>query len=183
MKNTEIWKQVTEFPDDYEVSDLGRVRSIPRRKFVVNKYGTVFERTYKSVLMKPYKNVARGGYLYVHLLNGGDKKSRSVHTLVAKAFLGPKMDGQEARHLDGNAENNAPANLVWGTRKENLGDKVAHGTIPFGEAHGRSVLSRAQIETIKIMAGKISQRKLAEQYGVCQQHVSNIQTGKRWKRG
>lgn len=183
MKNTEIWKPVTEFPNDYEVSDLGRVRSIPRKNFVINKYGTVFERTYKSALMKPYKNAARGGYLYVHLSNGSDKKSRSVHTLVAKAFLGPKTKGHESRHLDGNAANNALSNLVWGTRKENVKDKVTHGTVPFGEAHGRSELSRAQIEAIKSTAGKISQRKLAEQYGVCQQHISNIQTGKRRKHG
>jgi hypothetical protein len=69
-----------------------------------------------------------GGYLNVRLSKDGRGLSRMIHLVVAEAFLGPRPPNRETRHLDGNGENNALSNLVYGTRSENMLDKVRHGT-------------------------------------------------------
>jgi hypothetical protein len=50
-----------------------------------------------------------------------------VHPLVAAAFIGPRPDGMEIRHLDGERFNNAAVNLCYGTPSENARDRVNHG--------------------------------------------------------
>lgn len=55
-------------------------------------------------------------------------KLRYVHALVASAFIGPRPDGQEVRHLDGDRLNPNVANLAYGTRSQNRIDCVQHGT-------------------------------------------------------
>jgi hypothetical protein len=51
-----------------------------------------------------------------------------VHLLVAEAFIGPKPEGQQTRHRDGNPDNNQATNLHYGTRGDNQRDSVEHGT-------------------------------------------------------
>ncbi|MDX3713446.1 HNH endonuclease signature motif containing protein [Streptomyces europaeiscabiei] len=53
-----------------------------------------------------------------------------MHQIVAAAFLGPRPDGHDVRHLDGNPLNSALSNLSYGTRSENELDKARHGTNP-----------------------------------------------------
>lgn len=61
------------------------------------------------------------GYFQITL----DHRTYSVHRLVAEAFHGP--DERMVRHLDGNGENNTPANLRYGTNRENVQDTIDHG--------------------------------------------------------
>lgn len=110
----EQWRPVVGYEGLYEVSDLGRVRSLPR-------YGTI------GKLLKP-GTAKRGGYLYVNLCRDGRPLNRTIHVLVAEAFLGPRPEGFDVRHLDGNRLNCARANLAYGTRSENNLDAVRHGT-------------------------------------------------------
>lgn len=63
-----------------------------------------------------------------------------VHTLVARAFIGPRPKGQDVRHLDDNELNNRPSNLAYGTRKMNMADAFRNGLgshPPLGGAAGR----------------------------------------------
>jgi molybdenum cofactor biosynthesis enzyme MoaA len=53
---------------------------------------------------------------------------RYVHHLVAELFIGPRPEGHQVRHFDGNSANNAATNLRYGTQSENELDKVRHGT-------------------------------------------------------
>ena len=105
----EIWKAVPGYEGLYEVSDLGRVRS--------------FARGVNGRLLKPGK--ASNGYFTVCLGRG---KSRTLHSLVAEAFIGPKPSGQEVLHKDGTRTNNCVHNLRYGTRAENIRDAVVQGT-------------------------------------------------------
>ncbi|WP_333758470.1 NUMOD4 motif-containing HNH endonuclease [Streptomyces sp. ISBFB 2968] len=106
------WRPVPGY-ENYEVSDQGAVRS-RRRK---GSAGGVLT-----------PKVGKTGYHWLHLYNDGQRVSRTVHQIVAAAFLGPRPDGQEVRHLDGVASNCALSNLAYGTRAENDLDKVRHGT-------------------------------------------------------
>jgi hypothetical protein len=111
---TERWLPVVGFEGYYEVSDMGNVRSILRRK------GS------PAALLKPWVN--KRGYRAVGLSAAPRKLTREVHALVASAFLGPRPDGHEVRHLNGENLDCRLANLSYGTRSENTLDRVRHGT-------------------------------------------------------
>lgn len=104
----ECWLPVPGFEDQYQVSDLGRVRSL--------RWAT------PRVLRPGPSNY---GHLSVVLGRGN---TRMVHALVLLAFVGARPSGAECRHLDGNPANNRLDNLRWGTRTENILDAVRHGT-------------------------------------------------------
>lgn len=59
----------------------------------------------------------------------------TIHTLVAMAWHGPRPDGQECRHLNGDPTDNRPENLAWGTRAENMADMVRHGRGKVARTH------------------------------------------------
>jgi HNH endonuclease/NUMOD4 motif-containing protein len=119
---TETWRPIAG-RDGYEVSDLGRVRSVDR---VVRRpqRGRIVDVHYKGVMLRLNPNSA--GYLNVNL---GRNRPAHVHSLVLEAFIGPRPAGYQAAHADGDKLNNAAANLRWATPEENNADKARHGTI------------------------------------------------------
>lgn len=125
---TEDWRPVVGFEGLYEVSNLGRVRSLDR----VNSYSRTCQysgrilnvkRKYKGRLLRP--GTASNGYMTVSL---GRSNSVCVHVLVLTAFAGPAPTGTECLHRDGTRTNNNAENLRWGTRSENILDAIRHGT-------------------------------------------------------
>lgn len=121
---TERWRSVVGFEGTYEVSDLGRVRSVSR---MVERSGQGGYRIQGRVLKT---HVNPHGYAQITLARKGKWLSRRVHRLVLEAFVGPRPRGKEARHLDGDRLNNGLHNLKWGTKSENAWDQVRHGTHP-----------------------------------------------------
>jgi len=115
----EQWRPVPGAPG-YEVSDQGRVRSVPR--VVLRSNGSPF--TVKGCILRP--QVKRSGHLKVELRAG----SRQVHEVVLSAFVGPRPDGMECLHGNGDPADNRLTNLRWGTRKENVADAIRHGWDP-----------------------------------------------------
>lgn len=114
----EEWRPVCGWERLYEVSSDGRVRSLDRVDWRGQRY-----RGRMLTL-----NVKSGGYLTVGLCDNGEHRTRAIHRLVAEAFLGPRPDGCEVRHLDGDPKNNRLANLAYGSPSENSLDRVRHGT-------------------------------------------------------
>ena len=109
----EIWKAIFGYEDLYSVSNLGRVWSVKSNK-----------------TLSPNKMVT--GYLCVHLYKCG-KKSRSVktiHRLVAQAFLPNLADCEEVNHINFLRFDNRVENLEWATRKENVRHACAAGHKP-----------------------------------------------------
>ena len=105
---TEQWRPVPGFPD-YEVSSFGQIASIKRGSRQILAGGKT-EMGYRNVLL--YTN--------------GHRVGRRVHQIVALTFLGPRPDGLEIRHLDGDQLNNAVDNLAYGTHEENMADRRRH---------------------------------------------------------
>ena len=99
--------------EGYEVSDRGRVRSLPRR-------GRTKGRVLKPALTGRYAAVTLPGRTQVH-----------IHKAVMEAFVGPKPSGAVIRHLDGDVWNNDVTNLAYGTPAENEQDKIRHGRNPW----------------------------------------------------
>lgn len=120
----ERWLPVVGYEGFYEVSDLGRVRSLPR--LIVCRNGHT--RNWPGKVLSPYIS-PKDGYQRTPLsVNGVKTGPLLVHRLVAEAFLGECPEGQEVRHLDGDPGNNVLTNLVYGTHAENMQDMLRHGT-------------------------------------------------------
>ena len=168
----ENWKAVVGYDGLYEVSDLGRVRSLPRLTATGMRGGK---------LLKPRLNTA--GYLRVNLSDGVTKHQPSnVHQLVALAF--PAGDGPQVRHLDGNKLNNRADNLRYGTSKEDYQDRVKHGVRydTTGERNGQAKLTEIDVVAIKhgLQLG-VKQVVLAPYFGVSFQTISEIHRGLSWQ--
>lgn len=82
-------------------------------------------------VMKPYLDSS--GYLQTKLWAKGSRagKNHKIHKLVALTFLADSyFEGAHVRHIDGNCLNNHVSNLAWGTRADNMQDRLRHGTNP-----------------------------------------------------
>ena len=115
----EIWKDIEGYEGIYQVSNLGRVRSLDiyytkphPRNGVPTKY---FKRG--SIIIN---HTLRNGYANVMLKFEGGKKNFMVHRLVAKAFVPGYFEGADVNHKDCNRQNNQANNLEWMTRRDNL---------------------------------------------------------------
>jgi hypothetical protein len=113
----ETWRPIPGWESLYEVSDLGRVRSLRRMTRAGWRGGKILKPTVRD----------KYGHVQVGLSANGNAINRDVHLLVAAAFLGPPPGSTEICHDDGNGSNNAAANLRHGTRSENILDEVRHG--------------------------------------------------------
>lgn len=106
----EEWRSIRGYEGLYQVSNLGRVKSFPR-KF-----------THKGdVIILPHRSDK--GYLYVTLSKNGRTKHFQVHRLVADAFINNPKNKSQVNHLDGNPSNNNVDNLEWATAQENIRHK------------------------------------------------------------
>jgi hypothetical protein len=106
----------------YELSSDGRIRSTDR--LVANRWGTYNHRHGRELKIF----VRKGGYLGGNISVDGDRINFDLHVLVCEAFHGlrPEAD-MEVRHLNGDKNDNHPANLTWGTRSQNAQDVIRHG--------------------------------------------------------
>lgn len=125
VADVEEWRPVVGWEGMYEVSSKGRVRSIPRVIPTVGPQGRRVQRHYR-VLRTP--QCGSGGYPTVNLARSGDRqKVQTVHTLVLTAFVGPRPDGMEGCHGDGDPTNNRRDNLRWDSQPANGLDRTRHG--------------------------------------------------------
>jgi hypothetical protein len=178
---TEIWKSlkdIVECGDNYEVSNLGRVRSIDRK---VNSISG--GRTIKSKMIKFWYD--KDGYARVTLHFKGSKKHYMVHRLVALSFIENPDNKPTVNHKDGDKINNNIDNLEWSTYKEqiNHADDNNLRVMPNGENWYNAKLTEDKVREIFYLykSGKYSQRKLAEIYGVSTGAIQGITYKKSWK--
>ena len=173
----ERWLPVVGFEDYYEVSDLGLVKSLAR----VRPYRDGYRRVPAKMLSLIPDNTKRPSYVRVGLYLDGTTTWVRVHTLVLEAFKGPRPAGQQARHLNGIRDDNRPANLEWGTVRENCDDQLRHGTRPRGMARAGAKLRDADIPLIRAAnAAGTSQNALARQYSVTLVAIQQVLNGKTW---
>lgn len=176
---SETWKPVPGYEGAYEVSDLGRVRSVEHFVPRVGRWGETQSLRVPARAKTAW--VAENGYLRVGLSKGGRGHRADIHRLVAAAFLGPCLDGLQVRHLNGLPTDNRLSNLQYGTVAENAADRLAHGRQPLGEAHSQHKLMAKDIPVIRARFGKESDAQIAEDYGVSDTNIRNIRTGRIWR--
>lgn len=176
----EKWLPVKGFEGLYEVSNLGRVRSLRARIFVpASRRNAAHYRTRAGKILKAR---TANGYLDVCLYSvDSEPTDKRVHELVLTAFVGPRPDGAQACHGGGNKANCELGNLRWDTPKANNADKVRHGTQPRGVSIAWAKLSESDVLKIRAAAGFVTQRELAARFGVAQGHISRIVNHQEWR--
>lgn len=110
----EVWKPVVGREDEYEVSNMGRVRSLDRERTQPGRYGGFVTRKLKGDILKIGK--FPNGYLGLHLGRG---KCYMVHRLVAEAFIEGASDTLQVNHLNCKRDDNRAENLEWVTCGDN----------------------------------------------------------------
>lgn len=116
----ELWKDITDYENSYQISTKGNVRSLNR--YIENNGNELFV---QGKLIVPANNGS--DYLQVKLYNKGKAKRFYVHRLVATHFL--PNNGDEVNHIDGNKMNNYVENLEWVSRQRNYTHAVQHKLI------------------------------------------------------
>lgn len=172
----EIWRKVQD-SRDYEVSSLGRVRSLDRTVATANGH----VRRYCGSIIKPSLNSKGYPRTWIRRFDGS-REHALVHVLVARAFLGVPPDGMEVAHNDGNRLNAAVSNLRYDTHAGNLADMVVHGTRRSRARHERAVLTEEDVRNIRArLARRDRQNAIATDFGVCRTTISAIATGRSWR--
>jgi hypothetical protein len=141
----ENWKPVPGYEGKYEVSDLGKVRSL--------KSG-------EPRLLRP--GLCSNGYVSVSL----ERKTHLVQHIVAQAFIGPRRKDALVLHNNGDRRDNRSSNLRYGTASENNHDTTLHE---------RRKLSIESVKSIRALHGDgVPKVELAERFGVSRRQISNV---------
>ena len=164
----EEWRPVVGWEGLYEVSSMGRVRTLHRR--------------FAAPRIRRHC-ITRQGYHQVYLVDGTRRKPLCVHRVVAAAFIGPCPDGVCVNHKNGLKDDNRFDNLEYVTPGDNNRHAFRTGLKPrpFGEMNHQAKLSDLQVSEIRNLyrAGGVFQRELAERFKISQAHVSSIVRGAR----
>lgn len=179
----EVWKLIEEdkLPPIYQVSNLGRVRSIDRIEKRVNQFGE-YECKVKGKVLRPCIN--RDGYEMIRFQSEGKKVVRTVHRLVAKSFI-PNPEGKPCvNHKDLNKRNNVVSNLEWCTYKENLEHASENGVLysKRGEESNLTKYTEEQVRQVYALCKQgFSQSKAGRIIGMPRATVASIMQKVSWK--
>jgi hypothetical protein len=175
---SEQWKPIAGYEGRYEVSSLGRVRSLSQ-VIESTRAGKPFRRKHAGKVLAPRVN--RWGYQQIHL--GGGTKTPSVHSLVATAFHGPKPTPQhQVNHINGVKTDNRADNLEWLSNSENMAHAFRTGLGRHGERAGNTRLTSAQVIELRTRRSSgETLSALASEYEMSVSGVHAIAHGKNWK--
>lgn len=124
-ESSERWLPVPEYHGLYEVSDLGRVRSLDRWAHFISRWGTPARRFFPGQTLSELR--VTGNYPAVNLCKNGNQRTWPVHALVLSAFIGPRPVDMVACHGPAGSTDSSLGNLRYDTQNENLHDCVRDG--------------------------------------------------------
>lgn len=150
----EIRKDIQEYEGFYQISNLGRVKSLARKTFAnVNNF-TVKE----DKIMKLTVNIF--GYITIQLANG-TKKLHFVHRLIAAAFISNPENKPFVNHIDGVKANNNIENLEWVTKSENELHAYKTG-LKVGKTNMKGVINENHYKSKKVVQSDLEGNKIKE---------------------
>lgn len=155
----EEWRAVSGWEDMYEVSNLGRVRSIKKKGLIIASF------------------VEKDGYIVVSLKS--PRFIKKLHRLVAIAFIPNPENKPQVNHIDSNRSNNYVSNLEWVTPKENTQHSLKVGRISAGEKHYAAKLNNKIV--VEIRESKLKTSELAKKYNVSWGTIDSVRNGLTWK--
>lgn len=168
MKNSsehEIWRPVVGYEGLYEVSNLGRVRSMGHYVTQNGNCGTPFTRFYKGRII--HATCSHNGYEALTLSNGSKRESKSVHRLVAEAFIPNPENLPQVNHKNEVKNDNRAENLEWCTVAYNV--TYGHRTEKAARARSKPVLQITRGGTV--VASFLSIHSAAEETGIYYRNI------------
>jgi NUMOD4 motif/HNH endonuclease len=174
MGTIETWKDIEGYEGLYQVSDLGRVKSLAR----VTRHG----RKKQEIILRNI--LERNGYLTVELFKNSVGKKFGVHRLVAMVFISNPQSKREVNHLNGIKNNNFANNLEWSTSSENKLHAIATGlriSIKGSDIWNCKLTESDVLEIRKRLANGERTVDIANIYGVTTKVIGGIKRRQTWK--
>jgi hypothetical protein len=175
----ESWKGIPNYEGLYEVSDFGRIKSLPRS--FIDKRG--YRQRIRGGLLQSKGTTA---YVTVGLCKYGEVKDVGVHRLVALVFIPNPDNLPEVNHKDGNKRNNRVTNLEWTTKVGNVVHAHKAGLMRqvYGSSHVRAKLNEEKVLDIRkrIAEGSSTVKELAKRYQVSESTIDSVFRRYSWKR-
>lgn len=175
----EIWKDIEGYEGYYQVSSLGRVRSLDR--VVINSKNVCRKHTGKILKI----NFIADGYLGCSLYKNRRMKTARIHRLVAKMFIKNNGNKKCVNHKNGIKTDNRVDNLEWCTHSENMNHAVQNGLKlgSQGSSHFLSKLTEESVRNIRLLSKicGVSNVDLSAYYKVDSSIISKIVNYKIWK--
>lgn len=163
----EEWRDVQGFEGQFQISDLGRVRSMP----------SLTRKTAR--IIQPH--FTENGYLRINLRKGGKRRQLYIHRMVLLAFRGECPEGMEGCHDNGIKADCKLSNLRWDTRKNNEADKKIHGTDNEGFRNGQCKMTESVVLEIKsLIASGMKGKDIAAKFDIHPNLVSQIKNNRKW---
>jgi hypothetical protein len=177
MNNEEIWKDIEGYEGYYQVSNMGRVKSLAREVICNNGI-----RILKEKIRKQHTN-RHLGYNYVMLSKDNKQINYRVHRLVADAFIPNPYKKPQVNHIDKVKTNNKVYNLEWCTQEENMKHSYIDELSPKGERSHYSKLKEKDILEIrhKYSFCDYTLERLSDEYKSSKSNISLIVNGVTWK--
>lgn len=163
----EIWKDIVAYEGMYQVSDLGRVKSLKFSKLRLLK-----------------NSFDKDGYLLVSLYKNGKQKTITTHRLVAQSFIYNKDKKPQVNHINGIKDDNRVQNLEWNTSLENIRHSYKNGLkkgfriSQKGGSNPNSKLTQKQV--LEIRESDLSVKKLCSKYNVKSSCIYRILKNESW---
>ena len=176
---SEIWKDIPDFEGSYQVSNMGRVRSLDR--VIAIKDGRM--RKHKGRVLKLHVNKSTG-YEQLVIYNDNGYNTKRVHRLVLEVFKPHvNMNVLDVNHIDGNKLNNHLTNLEWVTRRDNILHAYSTGLMSReGERRSYAKLTNTDVlEILQRLDMGESQKDIGLHYGVSKSCISHISAGLTWR--
>jgi hypothetical protein len=172
------WLPIPEYEGYYEESDWGLTKSLER---IVGGSHNNF-RIVRERILKP--TIAPNGRFIISLSLNNIQKYYQVSRLVLRTFVGPCPEGMECLHgPDFNVWNNKLDNLRWGTKEENMYDKIANGTDACCGKNPNAKLNQEQVNQIRNLyaAGGYTNLMLAKKFEIGKSQINSIINYNSWK--
>lgn len=175
-KKTEQWFPISFIDEPYEISDLLRIKKLPR--ITRNKQSSFMT---KERIISPW--IAKTNYYSIKIKTNGKNKSFLLHRIIALCFIPNKENKPYINHINGIKTDNRIENLEWCTASENVKHALKNGLlISFkGENHSCSKLTEKQVLEIRKLKGTMTQNKIGELFGVKYQIIGSILRNENWK--
>ena len=175
----EVWKDIKNYEGLYQVSNLGRIKSLDRIVYQKNSFGNIQKNIYKGKILSLFED--KDGYLRVNLKKDKKMKQYGVHVLVANTFFNiNKFKYMEYEDLSKIDINRLQINHKNENKKDNCIDNLEFCTVAYNTNYGSREQKIIQLD----LSGKIikvwdSRKKASKELHISRNTINEILRGYR----